>query len=112
METKEKRNDENKFAETWPNTSCCGTQGSQGKIPDCCKSMWESDDCRSMMSKGMKVCRWFPLVPVVLGIALLLLGYYLDAEVTRILWMLLVGFVILMGAFGFLMMSLGKRMCC
>ncbi len=109
METKEKRNDEKKSPEEWPNMSCCGTQGSQGKMPDCCKSMWESDDCRSMMSKCMRMCRWFLLIPVVFGIALLLLGYYLDAEITRVLWMLLAGLVILMGAFGFLMMSLSKR---
>jgi hypothetical protein len=49
---------------------------------------------------------------VIIGILLLLLGYVLDAEVTRILWMTAAGLVILMGAFGFLMMSLSKRMCC
>ncbi len=62
-----------------------------------------------MMSKCMRMCRWFLLIPVVFGIALLLLGYYLDAEITRVLWMLLAGLVILMGAFGFLMMGLSKR---
>jgi hypothetical protein len=52
------------------------------------------------------------LIPVILGILLLLLGYYLDAETTRILWMVAAGFLILMGTFGFMMMSLGKRTCC
>ena len=112
METKEKRNDEEKFAEEWPNMFCCGTQGSPGIISDCCKNMWKSDDGRSMMSKCMKVCRWFPLIPVVFGIALLLLGYYLDAEIIKVLWMIAAGFVVLMGSFGLLMMSLSRRMCC
>ncbi len=59
----------------------------------------------------MKGCRWFPLIPVVLGILLLLLGYYLNAEITRILWMAAAGFVILMGTFGLLMMSKMIRIC-
>jgi hypothetical protein len=112
METKEERNDEKKAAKEWPNMSCCGTQGSHGTIPDCCKSIIEADDCRSMMSKCMKGCGWFPVIPVVLGIALLLLGYCLDAEITRILWMVAAGFVILAGTFGIIMMSKMKRICC
>jgi hypothetical protein len=48
------------------------------------------------------------LLPLALGIALLLLGYYLDASVTRVLWMLGAGFVTLMGALGLI---LAGRMC-
>ena len=40
------------------------------------------------------------MAPVILGIALLLLGYFLDADITRILWMVVAGFIILLGAFG------------
>jgi hypothetical protein len=104
METEERMNGEKKAEKEWPNMSCCGTQGSHGTIPDCCKSITEADDCRSMMSKCMKGYGWFPLVPVVFGIALLLLGYYLDAEITRILWMVAAGLVILMGTLGAVMM--------
>jgi hypothetical protein len=64
-----------------------------------------TDDCSSKMGECMKKCRWFPLVPVILGAALLLLGYYLDAEITRILWMIVAGLVILMGTVGFVMIS-------
>jgi hypothetical protein len=112
METKEERNDEKKVGQEWPNMSCCGAQGSPTTMPDCCKSIGEAVDCRSMMAKCMKGCGWFPLVPVVLGVAFLLLGYYLDAEITRVLWMIAAGFVILMGAFGLLMMSRIRTMCC
>ncbi|MHC4395796.1 MAG: hypothetical protein ACYS1A_09085 [Planctomycetota bacterium] len=112
METKEKRNDEKGFAGKWPNMSCCGTQGGPEMMPDCCKNTGQADDPHSMMSKCMKGCRWFPLVPVILGIALLLLGYYLDAQITRILWMIAAGFIVLMGTFGILMMSKMKKICC
>ncbi|MHC4132308.1 MAG: hypothetical protein ACYSSP_05215 [Planctomycetota bacterium] len=108
METKEKRNDEKEFA-GWPNMSCCGTQGSPQTIPDCCKSIGEDDNCRSMMSKCMKGCRWFPVIPVIFGISLLLLGYFLNPEITRILWMIAAGFVAMMGVFGFVMMNKMKQ---
>ena len=64
------------------------------------------------MPDCMKRCRWFPIIPVILGITLLLLGYYLDAEITRILWMIAAAFVILMGTFALLMMGKMKKMCC
>ena len=57
-----------------------------------------------MMNKCMKGCRWFLLIPVVLGISVLLLGYYLDAEIVRVLWMVIAGLVILVGACAALMM--------
>ncbi|MHC4639362.1 MAG: hypothetical protein ACYTBV_17945, partial [Planctomycetota bacterium] len=73
METKEKRNDEKDF-KGWQNMACCGIEGGRETMSDCCKSVGEDDSCRSMMNKCMKGCRWFPFVPVVLGIALLMLG--------------------------------------
>ena len=84
METKEKRNDERTCA----------------------------DDSCSAMSKCMRGCRWFPIIPVVLGMALFLLGYYLSPEITRILWMIIAGFVVLTGTFGLLMMSKMNKTCC
>jgi len=108
METKEQRNNEKEFR-GWPNTSCCGPQRSRKTISDCCKSIGEDDNCRSMMNKCMEACRWFPFVPVVLGIALLMLGYFLNPEITRILWMIAAGSVAMMGVFGFVMMSKMKQ---
>ena len=100
METKEEKSNENE---------CCGTVQDRWKMAEmidkCCKGMSKTNDCSSMMAECMKKCRWFPLIPVIFGIALLLLGYYLDAEVTRILWMIFAGMLILMGAFCLLMMS-------
>ena len=111
METKEKRNNQKDFG--WlQNMSCCGTQGSRQTILDWCKSIREDDDCRSIMNKWMKGFRWFPFIPVVLGIILLMLGYFLNPEITRILWMIAAGFVILMGAFGLIMMNKMKQICC
>lgn len=48
-------------------------------------------------------CQWCAIFPVTFGAILFLLGYFLDAEVVRILWMILSGFMILMGAFMFIM---------
>jgi len=112
MKNEEKRNNENKFTEKCCDTSCCGGQGMFYAMAERCEGMSGPGDCRSMMAECMRKCRWFLLIPVIIGILLLLLGYILDAEVTRILWMTAAGLVILMGAFGFLMMSLSKRACC
>jgi len=112
MENEEKRNNENKFAEKCCDTSRWAGPGMPKAMAGCCGGMSGPGDSRSMMAGCMKMCRWFPLVPVILGVILLLLGYYLNAEVTRILWMIAAGLVILMGIFGFLMMGLSKRMCC
>jgi hypothetical protein len=109
METKEKRSDEGKFEEKYFDTSCCQGQGFAEMAGQCCTSSGEGVDCRSMMGECMKGCRWFPLIPVVLGILLLLLGYYLDAEITRILWMVAAGFVVALGTFALLMMSRMNR---
>jgi len=109
MKTEEKRSNESKFEGKCCNTSCCEGQGFAEMTSQCCASAGEGVDCRSMMGECMKGCRWFPLIPVVLGILLLLLGYYLDAEITRILWIIASGFVVLLGTFGLAMMTMITR---
>ncbi len=84
---------------------CC--EGKDG-VTDCCESMSETDKCNSMMAECMKKCRWFPLVLVIFGVVFLLLGYYLDAEVTRTLWMILSALIIIVGTAGLVMM----KICC
>jgi hypothetical protein len=70
--------------------------------PSCCEGLSGAPECNTMMERCMEGCRWFPLVPVVIGVLLVLLGYYLDPAVTRVLWMILAGLLILMGTFGLL----------
>ncbi|MHC4154653.1 MAG: hypothetical protein ACYST6_06995 [Planctomycetota bacterium] len=111
MEMKEKRSDESKLEGNFCDTFCCVGPDSHKMMEDCCESIGGAMDCSSVMGRCMKGCRWFPLIPVVLGIALLVLGYYLDAEVTRILWMVGAGLVILMGTLGAVMMRLMIRAC-
>ena len=111
METKEKRNDEKKFT-GWPNEFCCGPQNSDKTIPDCCANSGKDGGYRSTMNQCMKGCRWFPILAVVLGICFLLLGYFLNPEITRILWMVVAGFVILMSTVGLLIMRKMKKICC
>lgn len=112
MKNEEKRNNENKFSETSDDKSKHGERNMFEAMAGCCNGMRGPVDCRSMMAECMKRCRWCLLIPVIFGILLLLLGYILDAEVTRVLWMTFAGFAILMGAFCFLMMSVGKRRSC
>jgi hypothetical protein len=112
METKEKRSDESKFEEKCCGTFRCEGQGVSEMMGQCCASEGEAGDCRSMMSKCMKGCRWFPLIPVILGIFLFVLGYCLDPRVTRVLWMAGATLAVLMGLFCLLMISKMKRVCC
>jgi hypothetical protein len=58
-----------------------------------------------MMKDHMKACRMCALVPATFGAILFLLGYYLDAEVVRILWLIFSGFIALMGLFMLIMVN-------
>ena len=108
MKNAEKRTNENEFTESCCEASCCDGQGDSG-MGGCCGS---NGDHPSGMGKCMSRCRWFPLMPVILGVILLLLGYYLNAEITRILWMITAGFWILLGGFGLIMISRIKAAGC
>ena len=110
MITKEQINSEKKSTEEKSKMSCCGIQDNNEMMPDCCKSI--ADDHCSTTNKCMKGCRWFPIIPVVLGVTLFLLAYFISPEITRILWMIAAGLAVLMGTFGLLMMSKMKKMCC
>jgi hypothetical protein len=44
-------------------------------------------------------------MPIIFGTILFLLGYYLDAEIVRIIWLILTGCVVLMGTFMLLMIT-------
>jgi len=107
MDNDERRKNENEFAAKCCDTSCC-VDPSDTKMSECGQAIGRTDGCHSMMGK----CRWFPLVPVVFGVILLLLGYYLDAEITRVLWMAVAGVTVLLGTFGLIMMSRIKGACC
>ncbi len=100
METKEKINNQNK---------CCGSVEDKQKMTEmmdkCCEGMSGTSDCGSMMEECMKKCKWIPLIPVIFGVVLLLMGYYLNAEVIRILWMTVAGLIILLGIVGLIMMN-------
>jgi hypothetical protein len=100
MDTKEQKKKNNMFFETVENKWKMSEM-----MNKCCEGMSQNSDGSSMMAQCMSRCKWFPLMAVIFGIALFLLGYYLDAEVTRILWMIAAGFLILMGTFCLLMMS-------
>jgi len=59
-----------------------------------------------MMKECMKGCRVCTLVPITLGILAFLLGYFMDAEIVRILWLIFSAMIAIFGIFALLMMSL------
>jgi hypothetical protein len=112
METEEKRSSENKVT-----GNCCdaffgGTGGVSESMKGCCEGVTAAGDRSSKVGRCMKGCRFFPLIPVVFGVVFLLLGYYLDPQITRVLWMMTAGFVILIGASCLLMMNKMKKVYC
>jgi hypothetical protein len=64
---------------------------------------------RMMMGEFMKAFRWVPLVPLVFGAALFALGYFMDAEAVRILWLVLAALPIFLGIAGIVMISAVSR---
>lgn len=107
MDNNETNKNESEFVEKCWDKFCCGNPGDiNGTKDDRAKA--GPAGCCSMMGK----CRWFPLMPVVLGIILLLLGYYLDASITRVLWMFAAGFIALLGLLGLILAGRMKGMCC
>ncbi len=62
-------------------------------------------DMMLMMKECMKGCRICSVVPITLGIAAFLLGYFIDAETVRILWLVFSGLLVLFGILIFLMIS-------
>ncbi len=72
--------------------------------------------CCSMMEKMQQCmgrCKLCPLLPIIMGVVLLLLGYALPAATVRIMWMVLSGLMILMGIICLAVTNLlKKRTCC
>ena len=100
METEEKKNNEN---------ICCTSGMDKGKMAEMMEKCRENVGQTSILCKCMSRCKWCPLIPVIFGIILLLLGHYLDPHIIRILWMIASGFIVLMGIFVFIMMGLFSR---
>ena len=54
----------------------------------------------TMMRQCMRSFRWFPLVPLGIGVVFFLLGYFLSAEAVRVLWLVLSTIPIILGVLG------------
>ncbi len=62
-------------------------------------------DMMGMMKECMQQCKPCALMPILFGGVFFGLGYFLDAEIVRILWLVFAGLMILMGVFAYIMMS-------
>lgn len=73
----------------------------------------ENNTPRNMMFQMMTHCatnmRWMPLLPITVGTALLLLGYFMEAESVRIVFLTLAALPVIMGVFGFIMMNIMRK---
>jgi hypothetical protein len=67
--------------------------------------MTSETNIMEMMKECMKGCKVCSLIPITLGILAFLLGYFLDAEIVRILWLVFSGLIALFGIFIFLMIN-------
>ena len=92
---------------------CCMPEMDKQKMAEMMAKCGEDADgagsCFSMMAKCMKKCRWFPLIPLTVGILFFVAGYYLNAEIVRLLWLILSGLIILKGVLCFIMISVISR---
>ena len=60
---------------------------------------------KNMMQACMKGCRWCPLIPLILGVILFLLGYFLDAQTVKLLWLVFSCIPIVVGLLALTMMN-------
>ena len=63
----------------------------------------------TMMRHCMRSFRWFPLIPLGIGVVFLLLGYFLSAEAVRVLWLILSTIPIILGVLGLILTSTMMR---
>lgn len=104
-ETREKN-----FKEKWAGRGSCCSDGMDEMMAHCCEGFNQegTEGMKTMMSKcykGMRVFRWFPLMPVILGIIIFLTGFLLDAETVRMLWLIISGLLVLLGFLGFILIG-------
>ena len=73
----------------------------------------ENNTPRNMMFQMMTHCatnmRWMPLFPIAIGTTLLLLGYYLEPEIVRVIFLTLAALPVIMGIFGLIMMNFMRK---
>ncbi len=67
--------------------------------------MTSETNMMEMMKECMKGCKVCSFIPITLCIIAFLLGYFLDAEIVRILWLVFSGLIALFGIFILLMMN-------
>lgn len=99
---------------------CCGPKQWKKCCPDIGRSgpgCFSGAGMPNAMTRCFSRCWYFFLFPVVLGTIFLLLGYFLGPEVTRALWMIGAGLIVVMGLFGLLAMRriaarIGSSGCC
>ena len=95
-------------------TGHCPGHESQGRNTNsgCC----DNKDGENSMARCMAKCRHVPWFPVVLGTIFLLLGYFLNPEVLRVLWITGAVLVAATGVIGLIaihrMAASGNSACC
>lgn len=72
--------------------------------------MGEQDEKNGLPKKGMMKCmkgaRWFLLIPGVVIALAFLLGYFLEPDTVRVLWLIITGTLLLLGSTFYILMNL------
>jgi len=80
---------------------------------DSCPCFDEQNEGTSFMKKCMTKCmsgaKWFLLIPGVILILIFLLGYFLDPEMVRVLWLVITGALIVLGSTFYVLMNIWAR---
>jgi len=63
-------------------------------------------NCLALTNSCMKLVRWFPYSLVFTGLALFVLGYLLEPETIKTLWLVITGLLTLFGLFILAMINL------
>ena len=66
----------------------------------------DNDSSNAGMMKCMKGAKWFLLMPGVLIILAFILGYLLDPETVKTLWLILTGTLVVLGSIFYILMNL------
>ncbi len=62
-----------------------------------------------MMKHCMRRFRWFPYMPLTIGVVLLLLGIILSAEAVKALWLIFASIPIVIGVFMYIVMNAAAK---
>ena len=79
-------------------------------ILESCPCMGNQNEDKKFKDQGMKKClkgaKWFLLIPGVIITLAFLLGYTLNPSTVRVLWLIITGFLMVIGSIFYILMNI------